>query len=276
MIPRMTSFAYTPGARVPVTSMRRTFRGSSARHCDARTSRTCDVPMPNASAPNAPCVDVWLSPHAIVIPGCVRPSSGPITCTMPCSREPRSCSGTPWSRQFCCSDVSISSASASAKGRARLVVGTMWSTVATVDHIVPTTSLARPFADAEAEEMLTSLQQNCRDHGVPLHDLGSLEQGIVHVIGPELGLTQPGMTIACGDSHTSTHGAFGTLAFGIGTTQVRDVLATQCLGLDALKVRRINLNGKLKPGVTAKDVTLYIIQKLGVKGGIGYAYEYGG
>ena len=91
-----------------------------------------------------------------------------------------------------------------------------------------------------------------------------------------MGLTQPGMTIACGDSHTSTHGAFGTLAFGIGTTQVRDVLATQCLAMDALKVRRVNVNGKLKPGVTAKDVTLYIIQKLGVKGGIGYAYEYGG
>ena len=91
-----------------------------------------------------------------------------------------------------------------------------------------------------------------------------------------MGLTQPGMTIACGDSHTSTHGAFGTLAFGIGTSQVRDVLATQCLAMDALKVRRINVNGKLKPGVTAKDVTLYVIQKLGVKGGIGYAYEYGG
>ncbi|HEX2798958.1 MAG TPA: aconitase family protein, partial [Thermoanaerobaculia bacterium] len=94
-------------------------------------------------------------------------------------------------------------------------------TVATVDHIVPTASLERPFADARAEEMLTSLQQNCRDFGVPLHDLGSSEQGIVHVIGPELGLTQPGMTIACGDSHTSTHGAFGALAFGIGTSQVR-------------------------------------------------------
>ena len=100
-------------------------------------------------------------------------------------------------------------------------------TIATVDHIVPTSSLARPFADATAEEMLTSLQQNCRDFGVPLHDLGSDEQGIVHVIGPELGLTQPGMTIACGDSHTSTHGAFGALAFGIGTSQVRDVLASQ-------------------------------------------------
>src|SRR5664280_680423 len=132
MIPRMTSFAYTPGASAPVTSRRRTFSGSSARHCDARTSRTCEVPIPNASAPNAPCVDVWLSPHAIVMPGCVSPSSGPITWTMPCSREPRSWSGTPKSRQFCWSEVSISSARASAKGRARLAVGTMWSTVATV------------------------------------------------------------------------------------------------------------------------------------------------
>ncbi len=149
-------------------------------------------------------------------------------------------------------------------------------TVATVDHIVPTASLARPFADAQAEEMLTSLQQNCREHGVPLHDFGSLEQGIVHVIGPELGLTQPGMTIACGDSHTSTHGAFGALAFGIGTSQVRDVLASQCLALDPLKVRRIDVAGTLSPGVYAKDAILGIIRTLGVKGGVGYAYEYGG
>src|SRR5512140_236258 len=149
-------------------------------------------------------------------------------------------------------------------------------TVATVDHIVPTASLARPFADAQAEEMLTSLQQNCREHGVPLHDFGSDEQGIVHVIGPELGLTQPGMTIACGDSHTSTHGAFGALAFGIGTSQVRDVLASQCLALDPLKVRRIDVAGTLSPGVYAKDAILGIIRKLGVKGGVGYAYEYGG
>jgi 3-isopropylmalate/(R)-2-methylmalate dehydratase large subunit len=149
-------------------------------------------------------------------------------------------------------------------------------TVATVDHIVPTASLARPFADAHAEEMLTSLQQNCREHGVPLHDLGSDEQGIVHVIGPELGLTQPGMTIACGDSHTSTHGAFGALAFGIGTSQVRDVLASQSLALDPLKVRRLDIGGTLAPGVYAKDVILAIIRRLGVKGGVGYAYEYGG
>ena len=149
-------------------------------------------------------------------------------------------------------------------------------TVATVDHIVPTANLARPFADAQAEEMLTSLQRNCRDFGVPFHDLGSMEQGIVHVIGPELGLTQPGMTIACGDSHTSTHGAFGALAFGIGTSQVRDVLASQCLALDPLKVRRIDVTGFLAHGVYAKDVILGIIRKLGVKGGVGFAYEYGG
>jgi 3-isopropylmalate/(R)-2-methylmalate dehydratase large subunit len=127
-----------------------------------------------------------------------------------------------------------------------------------------------------AEEMLTSLQRNCREFGVPLHDLGSCEQGIVHVIGPELGLTQPGMTIACGDSHTSTHGAFGALAFGIGTTQVRDVLASQCLALDPLEVRRIDVTGTLANGVYAKDVILGIIHALGVKGGVGHAYEYGG
>jgi len=149
-------------------------------------------------------------------------------------------------------------------------------TFATVDHIVPTQSQARPFQDGEAEQMMGAIERNVRKFGIQFFDFGSGSQGIVHIIGPENGLTQPGMTIACGDSHTSTHGAFGTLAFGIGTTQVRDVLATQCLAMDALKVRRINVTGRLKPGVTAKDVTLFIIQKLGVKGGIGYAYEYGG
>jgi 3-isopropylmalate/(R)-2-methylmalate dehydratase large subunit len=149
-------------------------------------------------------------------------------------------------------------------------------TVATVDHIIPTTRLARPFADAQAEEMLTSLQKNCRDFGVPLHDLGTPEQGIVHVIGPELGLTQPGMTIACGDSHTSTHGAFGALAFGIGTSQVRDVLASQCLAMDPMRLRRIDVTGRLASGVYAKDVILAIIRTLGLKGGVGFAYEYGG
>src|SRR5215213_3699844 len=149
-------------------------------------------------------------------------------------------------------------------------------TFATVDHIVPTTGRQRPFLDTMAEQMITSLERNCREHGIPLYDLASEDQGIVHVIGPELGLTQPGMTIACGDSHTSTHGAFGSVAFGIGTSQVRDVLASQCLGMEPLKVRRIDVNGQLKPGVYAKDVILTIIQRLGVKGGAGYAYEYGG
>ena len=124
-------------------------------------------------------------------------------------------------------------------------------TFATVDHIVPTQSQARPFADGEAEQMMGAIEKNVRDFGVSFFDFKSGFQGIVHIVGPENGLTQPGMTIACGDSHTSTHGAFGTLAFGIGTTQVRDVLATQCLAMDALKVRRINVTGKLKPGVSA-------------------------
>jgi 3-isopropylmalate/(R)-2-methylmalate dehydratase large subunit len=149
-------------------------------------------------------------------------------------------------------------------------------TVATVDHIVPTASQERPFADPMAEEMLATLERNCEEFGIPLHALGSDRQGIVHVIGPELGLTQPGLTIACGDSHTSTHGAFGAIAFGIGTSQVRDVLASQCLAFDPLKVRRIDVDGALGKGVTAKDVVLEIIRRLGVNGGAGYAYEYGG
>src|SRR5258708_2329071 len=149
-------------------------------------------------------------------------------------------------------------------------------TFATMDHIVPPKSQARPFADRPAELMMQAIEKNAKEFGVNFFNFETGRQGIVHIIGPELGLTQPGLTIACGDSHTATHGAFGTLAFGIGTSQVRDVLATQCLVMDAIKVRRINVNVKLKPGVTAKDVTLYIIQKLGVKGGIGYAYEYGG
>jgi len=149
-------------------------------------------------------------------------------------------------------------------------------TFATVDHIVPTASRQRPFLDTMAEEMMTALERNCREHGIPLYDLGSDHQGIVHVIGPELGLTQPGMTIACGDSHTSTHGAFGSVAFGIGTSQVRDVLASQCLAMEPLKVRRITVTGRLSPGVYAKDVILSIIERLGVKGGAGFAYEYAG
>ncbi len=149
-------------------------------------------------------------------------------------------------------------------------------TFATVDHIVPTLDQRRPFLDVLAEEMMSALEKNCREFGIPLYDISSENQGIVHVIGPELGLTQPGMTIACGDSHTSTHGAFGAIAFGIGTSQVRDVLASQCLAMEPLKVRRITVNGSLRPGVYAKDVILDIIRRLGVKGGSGYAYEYGG
>ena len=149
-------------------------------------------------------------------------------------------------------------------------------TFATVDHIVPTRDRARPFADAMAEAMMSALERNCAEYGVPLYDLSHRYQGIVHVIGPELGLTQPGMTIACGDSHTSTHGAFGAIAFGIGTTQVRDVLASQCLAMEPLKVRRIAVEGRLHRGVYAKDVVLSIIRWLGVNGGVGYAYEYAG
>ena len=149
-------------------------------------------------------------------------------------------------------------------------------TVATVDHIVPTRDQRRPFGDLMAEDMLSALERNTREARVTLFDIGSGAQGIVHVIGPELGLTQPGMTIACGDSHTSTHGAFGAVAFGIGTSQVRDVLASQCLAMDPLKVRRISVNGRLAPGVYAKDVILEIIRRLGVNGGVGHAYEYSG
>jgi 3-isopropylmalate/(R)-2-methylmalate dehydratase large subunit len=149
-------------------------------------------------------------------------------------------------------------------------------TFATIDHIVPTASQIRPFGDVLAEEMTVHLVRNCQEFGIRLFDLNSGRQGIVHVIGPELGLTQPGMTIACGDSHTSTHGALGALAFGIGTSQVRDVLATQCLAMAKPKLRQIRVEGRLARGVYAKDVILSIIQRLGVKGGVGYAYEYAG
>ena len=148
-------------------------------------------------------------------------------------------------------------------------------TFATVDHIVPTENQDAP-ADPLATEMMAALRKNADDFGVTYFDLSSGKQGIVHVVGPEQGITQPGTTIACGDSHTATHGAFGAIAFGIGTTQVRDVLATQTMAMERLKVRRINVNGDLRPGVYAKDVILHIIRLLGAKGGIGYAYEYGG
>jgi len=149
-------------------------------------------------------------------------------------------------------------------------------TFATVDHIVPTDMRTRPFLDSQAEELIQALERNVSQFGIEFYGLQSDRQGIVHVIGPQLGLTQPGMTLACGDSHTSTHGAFGTLAFGIGTSQVRDVLATQTLAIDKLKVRRINVNGALSEGIYPKDVILSIIRGLGVGGGKGYAYEYGG
>jgi 3-isopropylmalate/(R)-2-methylmalate dehydratase large subunit len=149
-------------------------------------------------------------------------------------------------------------------------------TFATVDHIVPTKVRTRPFLDVMAEDMMASLERNVREFGLRFAGLDDDRQGIVHVIGPELGLTQPGMTIACGDSHTSTHGAFGAVAFGIGTSQVRDVLASQCLAMEPLKVRRINVTGSLPKGVYAKDVILAIIQRLGVQGGNGFAYEYAG
>jgi 3-isopropylmalate/(R)-2-methylmalate dehydratase large subunit len=149
-------------------------------------------------------------------------------------------------------------------------------TVATVDHIIPTHTLARPFDDEQAETMMREIERNCRDFGIRLFDRSTGHQGIVHVIGPELGLTQPGLSIACGDSHTSTHGAFGSIAFGIGTSQVRDVLASQCLAIKKPKIRRIEVNGQLPAGVYAKDVILHIIRTLGVKCGVGYAYEYAG
>ncbi len=150
-------------------------------------------------------------------------------------------------------------------------------TVATVDHIVPTQhQLIRPYRDDLAEQMLQAIEKNTREFGIRFFGLDSESQGIVHIIGPEHGLTQPGITIACGDSHTSTHGAFGAIAFGVGTSQVRDVLATQTLALERLKVRKIEVDGTLGAGVFAKDIILKIIAELGVMGGIGYAYEYAG
>ncbi|RAW46145.1 3-isopropylmalate dehydratase large subunit [Halorubrum sp. 48-1-W] len=149
-------------------------------------------------------------------------------------------------------------------------------THATVDHIVPTGNRDRPYADEAAENMMAELEENVRGSGIEFSDPDSGNQGIVHVIGPEQGLTQPGMTIVCGDSHTSTHGAFGALAFGIGTSQIRDVLATGCVAMEKQKVRKIEVTGELGEGVTAKDVILTIIRKLGTDGGVGYVYEYAG
>lgn len=149
-------------------------------------------------------------------------------------------------------------------------------TFATVDHIVPTDQFVEPYSDPLAQAMMDELRKNCAENNVTFFDRETGKQGIVHIVGPEQGITQPGTTIACGDSHTSTHGAFGAIAFGIGTTQIRDVLATQTMALGKLKVRRIEVNGELPPGVYAKDVILHIIAQLGVNGGTGYAYEYAG
>ncbi len=149
-------------------------------------------------------------------------------------------------------------------------------TVATVDHNVPTTNRSLPNPDPIGAKQIETLQRNCREFGIQLFDIDSPEQGIVHVIGPELGLTQPGMTIVCGDSHTSTHGAFGALAFGIGTSEVEHVLATQCLPQSKAQTMRIEVTGELPVGVTAKDLALGIIGRLGTAGGTGYVIEYAG
>ncbi len=149
-------------------------------------------------------------------------------------------------------------------------------TFGTVDHNVPTTDRNLPIADATAAKQVEALRQNCREFGIPLFDIHSPEQGIVHVIGPELGLTQPGMTIVCGDSHTSTHGAFGALAFGIGTSEVEHVLATQCLPQNKPRAMKVQTHGALPEGVTAKDLALGIIGLIGTDGATGYAIEYAG
>jgi 3-isopropylmalate/(R)-2-methylmalate dehydratase large subunit len=149
-------------------------------------------------------------------------------------------------------------------------------TIATVDHNVPTEPRGTPILDPIARRQIEALQKNCRDFGVRLFDIDSPEQGIVHVIGPELGFTQPGMTIVCGDSHTSTHGAFGALAFGIGTSEVEHVLATQCLPQRNPKTLLIQVNGRLPEGVAAKDLALGIIGKIGTDGASGYVIEYAG
>ena len=152
-------------------------------------------------------------------------------------------------------------------------------TVATMDHSTPTIPISRTdlaAKDPEAAAQLSALEKNCAEFGIPLYALGSEHQGIVHVIGPELGLTQPGMTIVCGDSHTATHGAFGALAFGIGTSEVEHVLATQCLLQRKPKTMNIRVEGTLQPSVTAKDIILAIIAKIGVGGGTGHVIEYSG
>lgn len=149
-------------------------------------------------------------------------------------------------------------------------------TLATEDHNVPTKNIDLPITDLTSKLQLDTLRKNAEEFGVPLHSLGTLEQGIVHVVGPQLGITQPGMTIVCGDSHTSTHGAFGALAFGIGTSEVEHVLATQTLPLAPFKTMAVTVNGRLRPGVTAKDIILTVISKIGTGGGQGHVIEYRG
>ncbi|MGH2455166.1 MAG: 3-isopropylmalate dehydratase large subunit [Candidatus Limnocylindria bacterium] len=149
-------------------------------------------------------------------------------------------------------------------------------TVATADHSVPTTDRSLPIPDQMAATQVRRLEENCAEFGIPLHGIGSPHQGIVHVIGPELGLTQPGMTIVCGDSHTATHGAFGALAFGIGTSEVEHVLATQCLLQRRPRSFEVRVEGSLHPGVTAKDIILSLLARIGVAGGTGHVFEYGG
>ena len=149
-------------------------------------------------------------------------------------------------------------------------------TVATADHSIPTTDRSLPIVDTIAANQLAQLEKNCRDFGIPCYGIHSEQQGIVHVIGPELGLTQPGMTVVCGDSHTATHGAFGALAFGIGTSEVEHVLATQCLLQRRSTTYQVRVDGTLKTGVTAKDIILGLIARIGVGGGTGCVLEYGG
>ncbi|MCS7295283.1 MAG: aconitase family protein, partial [Dehalococcoidia bacterium] len=149
-------------------------------------------------------------------------------------------------------------------------------TLATVDHNVPTIDRDKPWSDPLSMQQVETLRRNCEEFGIPLFGVEDRRQGIVHVIGPEQGLTQPGMTIVCGDSHTSTHGAFGALAFGIGTSEVEHVLATQTLPQAKPKTMAIEVNGTLGRGVTAKDVILAIIRTIGVSGGVGYVIEYRG
>ncbi|HYM95357.1 MAG TPA: aconitase family protein, partial [Chitinophagaceae bacterium] len=149
-------------------------------------------------------------------------------------------------------------------------------TIATADHNVPTLNQHLPIKEELSRLQVEALKKNCAEHGIELYGLGHPFQGIVHVIGPELGITQPGLAIVCGDSHTSTHGAFGAIAFGIGTSEVEMVLATQCLLQSKPKLMRINIEGKLNKGVVSKDIILYIISKISSSGATGYFVEYAG